>query len=121
MTIFRNGLSQPGGVVASPLTSTLDAGSQKVTNLSDGTASGDAVNFGQLNGAGTITGVKTFSVAFKVATYTVATLPTATVRQVAFASDGRKVGEGSGSGTGTLVYADGTAWRRCGDDTTVVS
>lgn len=39
----------------------------------------------------------------------------------AFASDGRKVGEGGGAGTGTLVYYDGNAWRRTGDDTTVAA
>ncbi len=36
-----------------------------------------------------------------------------------FVTDGRKVGEGGGAGTGTLCYDDGTAWRRCADDTTV--
>jgi hypothetical protein len=56
---------------------------------------------------------------FKVPTYTVVTLPAATTARVAFASNGRKVGEGAGGGTGTLVYADGTAWRRVGDDTAV--
>lgn len=39
----------------------------------------------------------------------------------AFASNGRKVGEGAGSGTGTMVYYDGTAWRRVGDDTTIAA
>ena len=38
-----------------------------------------------------------------------------------FATNGRKVGEGAGVGTGTLVYDDGVAWRRVGDDTTVVA
>lgn len=120
MRVYRNGLAAPAGTVASPLEADLDAGSNKVTSLANGTAAADAVNLGQLNGAGTITGVKTFSAAFKVATYTVATLPANAARQVAYASDGRKVGEGGGAGTGTLVYNDGTAWRRVGDDTTVV-
>jgi hypothetical protein len=39
----------------------------------------------------------------------------------AFASNGRKTGEGAGSGTGTPVYFDGVAWRRTADDTTVVA
>lgn len=38
-----------------------------------------------------------------------------------YASNGRKVGEGVGAGTGTSVYYDGTAWRRTGDDTTVAA
>lgn len=38
-----------------------------------------------------------------------------------YASNGRKDGEGAGSGTGTMVYYDGSDWRRTADDTTVVS
>lgn len=56
--------------------------------------------------------------------YTVGSLPAVNVTspgRLAYASNGRKVGEGLGSGTGTLVYDDGTAWRRVGDDTTVSS
>lgn len=42
----------------------------------------------------------------------VASLPTnATAGDRAFASDGRKPGEGAGDGTGVPVYFDGTAWR----------
>ncbi len=36
-----------------------------------------------------------------------------------FVTDGRKVGEGVGAGTGVLVYDDAVAWRRASDDTTV--
>lgn len=39
----------------------------------------------------------------------------------AYASNGRKVGEGAGAGTGTMVYFDGVAWRRVADDTTVLA
>lgn len=39
--------------------------------------------------------------------------------RMVFVTDGRKVGEGVGAGTGTPAYDDGTAWRRTGDDTTV--
>lgn len=38
-----------------------------------------------------------------------------------FVTDGRKVGEGAGTGTGVLAYDDGTAWRRASDDSTVAS
>lgn len=38
-----------------------------------------------------------------------------------FVTNGRKVGEGVGAGTGTLCYYNSTdnTWRRCGDDTAV--
>ncbi len=39
--------------------------------------------------------------------------------RMVFVTNGRKVGEGAGVGTGTPAYDDGTAWRRTGDDTTV--
>lgn len=39
-----------------------------------------------------------------------------------FATDGRKVGEGPGVGTGVIVYDDGGAsWRRLSDDTAVLT
>lgn len=61
------------------------------------------------------------TVAHKV--YSVSTLPSPGGRAgfTAFVSDGRKLGEGAGTGTGVLVYSDGNAWRRVSDDTTVVS
>lgn len=39
----------------------------------------------------------------------------------AFASNGRKNGEGAGTGTGVLVFYDGTAWRACDTGATVQS
>ncbi|KKN78135.1 hypothetical protein LCGC14_0353620 [marine sediment metagenome] len=36
-----------------------------------------------------------------------------------FVTDGLKIGEGGGAGTGTPAYDDGVAFRRTGDDTTV--
>ncbi len=55
--------------------------------------------------------------------YLVADLPTngLNLPAFAFATDGRKVGEGAAAGTGTPVYWDGVAWRRMGDDTTVAA
>ena len=56
--------------------------------------------------------------------YTVATLPAApTGYPMAFATDGRKIIEGAGVGTGIACYWDGSAsaWRRSIDDTTVVA
>lgn len=46
----------------------------------------------------------------QLASYTVAGLPSSSVAgTVAYASDGRKPGEGAGHGTGVLVYYDSTA------------
>ena len=44
--------------------------------------------------------------------FTVATLPTATGKAgwVLYCTDGRKSGEGAGSGTGVFAYCDGSAW-----------
>ena len=48
----------------------------------------------------------------KLKTFTVATLPSgAGAGEIAFATNGRKNGEGAGLGTGVLVFHDGTAWR----------
>lgn len=54
--------------------------------------------------------------------YTVAGLPSAgTAGRTAFATNGRKNGEGAGSGTGVLVFDDGTAWRACDTGATVAA
>lgn len=54
--------------------------------------------------------------------YTVATLPaTPTAGMIVFASNGRKTGEGAGSGTGVVAYGDGTAWRAVDTGTTVAA
>lgn len=52
---------------------------------------------------------------------TVANLPTGAAGALAFASNGRKNGEGVGSGTGVLVFHDGTAWRACDTGATVAA
>lgn len=41
---------------------------------------------------------------------TVANLPVGTAGDLAFASNGRKAGEGAGNGTGVLVFNDGADW-----------
>ncbi len=56
----------------------------------------------------------------RLPSYTIATLPNATGvgdATMAFATNGRKVGQGVGAGTGIPVYADGGVWYRFGDDT----
>jgi hypothetical protein len=56
-------------------------------------------------------------------TFTVSTLPTASTvtRGLAFASNGRKSGEGAAAGTGCLVWSDGTNWRTFYDNSVVAA
>ena len=61
--------------------------------------------------------------------YTVATLPGISATQplgpppgsIAYASNGRKVGEGAGSGTGVPVYYSNGAWRVFSTDAAVAA
>jgi hypothetical protein len=55
-------------------------------------------------------------------TYTVSTLPSSpSAGSIAYATDGRKVGEGAGAGTGVPCYYSNGNWRRYSDDTVVAS
>ena len=55
---------------------------------------------------------------YHLGSYTVANLPTTSTLSTleagdtAYATDGRKASEGSGAGTGTLVFFDGEDWIR---------
>lgn len=54
--------------------------------------------------------------------YTVAGLPTDAIEsQKAYATNGRKVGEGAGAGTGVPVYFSAALWRVYADDTQVLA
>jgi hypothetical protein len=53
--------------------------------------------------------------------YTVATLPAVGAAQIAYASNGRKNGEGAGAGTGVMVFSDATHWRACDTGATVAA
>lgn len=53
--------------------------------------------------------------------FTVATLPAGTAGAIAYASNGRKVGEGSGSGTGVPVYYSNGEWRVYSTDAQVAA
>lgn len=68
-----------------------------------------------LDGSAVMTGPLT------VVSYAVADLPAVGAGQVAYATDGRKNGEGAGSGTGVLVFSDATAWRACDTGATVAA
>jgi hypothetical protein len=64
----------------------------------------------------------TAGVPMRLPTYTVAGLPAVSVAgDMAFATNGRKNGEGGGLGTGVLVFSDGTAWRACDTGATVAA
>ena len=64
----------------------------------------------------------TASVPVRMPVSTVAALPAVSVAgDTAFASNGRKAGEGVGSGTGVMVFSDGTAWRACDTGSTVAA
>jgi len=58
---------------------------------------------------------------YKYPSFTVAGLPAGTAGETAFASNGRKNGEGAAAGTGVLVFHDGTAWRACDTGATVAA
>lgn len=51
--------------------------------------------------------------------FTVANLPSGAAGRMAYASNGRKNGEGSGAGTGVLVFHDGSSWKACDTGATV--
>lgn len=53
--------------------------------------------------------------------FVVASLPTGSEGMTAYATNGRKQGEGSGAGTGVPVYFSAAKWRRYSDDTEVVA
>lgn len=52
------------------------------------------------------------STKWRLPRFTVATLPaTAEEGELAFATNGRKAGEGAAAGTGVVVFYDGSAWK----------
>ena len=53
--------------------------------------------------------------------FTVATLPAALDGTIAFASNGRKIGEGAGAGTGVVVYSSAGTWRVVSLDSPILS
>lgn len=57
----------------------------------------------------------------QLSSYTVASLPIAGNAQIAYAINGRKVGQTAGNGTGVPVYYSSGAWRRFSDDSVVAA
>jgi hypothetical protein len=99
------------------------------TNATGGDLGADTINANTLYEAGTSLASKyaalassnTFTQPQKMPSYTVAGLPAGSAGLIAFASNGRKNGEGAGLGTGVLVFHDGTAWRACDTGATVAA
>lgn len=63
----------------------------------------------------------TSAVPISLPSYTVAGLPAGAAADLAYASNGRKNGEGAGLGTGVVVFKDGTAWRAVDTGATVAA
>lgn len=57
----------------------------------------------------------------EIRAYTVATLPAAAIGKKAYASNGRRAGEGAGAGTGIPVWSDATTWRTYYDNSVVAA
>ena len=82
----------------------------------------DGSSFYQVFVVDQTTGNAAFKALLGLAPYAVASLPSAGFNgAMAFASNGRKVGEASGAGTGVVVAYSNGAWRRLSDDTAVAS
>ena len=67
------------------------------------------------------TGNAAFKALLGVAGSTVAALPAGFNGALAFASNGRKLGEAAGAGTGVVAAFSNGQWRRLSDDTIVAS
>jgi hypothetical protein len=91
-------------------------------NVNDFTFQGPGnINF---NGTGTAAFGSSISVistsgVISIGKFTVAGLPTGAEGQIAYATNGRKVGEGGGSGTGVPVYFSNGSWRVYSTDAAV--
>jgi hypothetical protein len=93
---------------------TVSTGDWRITTA--GTNAASAVTVG---GTQTLT-AKTLT-APVLTSYVVASLPAGSAGALAFASNGRKNGEGGGAGTGVLVFFDGTNWCACDTGATVAA
>jgi hypothetical protein len=93
---------------------TVSTGDWRITTA--GTNAASAVTVG---GTQTLTD-KTLT-APKLTSTVVASLPAGAAGMLAFASNGRKNGEGAGVGTGVLVFHDGTNWIACDTGATVAA
>ena len=74
-----------------------------------------SLSSGGLNGSATI------NAPFQLLSSVVASLPSGVLGQIMYASDGLKVGETTGHGTGVIVYYSNSAWRVFSTDAQVQS
>ncbi len=81
----------------------------------------DGATFFQVYVADQTTGNLAFKALIGTQSYTVGSLPTGFNGALAFASNGRKIGEGSGAGTGVPVCFSNGSWRRFSDDSVVAA
>ncbi len=82
----------------------------------------DGSSFYQVFVVDQATGNAAFKALLGLATYTVASLPSAAFNgALAFAGNGRKTAEAAGAGTGVMVVYSSGAWRRLSDDGVVSS
>lgn len=93
----------------------------KIISFSTGAHFIDAVAHNFRNAAGSTTFGAIDGNGIKSGTFTVATMPAAGDGYIAFASNGRKTGEGAGAGTGVLAYRDGGNWYRPADDSVLAA
>lgn len=105
------------GTEADPLATNINRGTTGRINFNTGGATRAYVG----NGVGASEFLFGVDLPLLVKSYTVATLPTGTAACVAYASNGRKAGEGVGAGTGVLVFKDGTNWIACDTGATVAA
>ena len=81
----------------------------------------DGSSFFQVFVVDQTTGNAAFKALLGLTSYAVASLPSAANGAMAFAGNGRKVGEASGSGTGVVAAYSNGAWRRLSDDSVVAA
>lgn len=90
-----------GGDISLSASGDINVNSSNIINVTDPSNAQDAA---------TKNYVDTTVAAYSMPTYTVANLPAGSAGNLAFATDGRKNGEGVGAGTGVMVFHDGTNW-----------
>lgn len=108
----------PKAPTQTPLTNNTDIATTAYTDLAVGVENTRAVAAEALKSP---IASPTFTGAVTLPTYVVASLPVGANGQIVYASNGRKVGEGAGSGTGVIVYFSNSSWRTFSGDGVVTA
>lgn len=131
--LFGSGDSRAGGNTYISLSRTAAiSGSGQIDAFNSGVSGTDLLlnsRFGGKVGVGNLTPAFDLDVTGDIAAsatvrpgkFTVAGLPVGAEGQIAYATNGRKVGEGAGAGTGVPVYFSNAAWRTYSGDAAVTS